>query len=219
MQVQVLTGQQNNPDSSVIVQRGGKQGDGIVSELHGKYYEQAYRGNLFILDSGAITLASTYTTASAAGTAKLICGIFNPTGSGKNVVVLGAMTCLISGTSTGEFVYNAQTFPAGVSVTVTASGGTIRSSVINTIAVGSASVCTPQNAVVITRSDAATTALTQIGTCGGTAAIAAGAGIYSVYDDVAGKIIIPPGTVFGISQIGAGTGAAYGTLYWEEVPV
>lgn len=63
---QLMTGAQSASDSVLITQRGGKQGDGIVSELHGRYYEQTYRGNMFSASIQAVAtstagLATTYT--------------------------------------------------------------------------------------------------------------------------------------------------------------
>ena len=60
---------------------GGKQGEAVVSELHGKFYTQAVRGNLFVgsqAAAGAVVPIYSNTTQQ--------CGIFNPGGSGVNVV-------------------------------------------------------------------------------------------------------------------------------------
>jgi hypothetical protein len=60
----------------------GNLGDGIVSELHGRYYEQAYRRNLF----NAANQAATTTTAALATTYTGLC-LSNPIGSGINIVL------------------------------------------------------------------------------------------------------------------------------------
>ena len=44
---EVLVGPQQQGDGNTAMQRGGKQGELIVSELNGRYYEQALRGNVF----------------------------------------------------------------------------------------------------------------------------------------------------------------------------
>jgi hypothetical protein len=80
---QGAVGIQNNPDSSnLVTARLGKQGDQSVSELHGRYYEQAYRNNIFSVASQAgvtttVGLALTYTGLVVA----------NPIGSGVNLVL------------------------------------------------------------------------------------------------------------------------------------
>jgi hypothetical protein len=66
-----------------LAQRGGKAGDTLISEFHGRYYEQVARGNVFIAASQAVAtttvgLATTYTGLSLA----------NPVGSGKTVSIL-----------------------------------------------------------------------------------------------------------------------------------
>ena len=44
-------------DGSVYDQLGGKQAEGIVTDLHGKYYTQAVRGNVFMVSTIAAGLA------------------------------------------------------------------------------------------------------------------------------------------------------------------
>jgi hypothetical protein len=67
--------------------RQGRLGDAIVTELHGRYYEQASRGNLF-LATAIVTGPVIFTT--AAGTGGPL--VWNPSSSGVNVSVL-AITC------------------------------------------------------------------------------------------------------------------------------
>lgn len=66
MFAEILTGVQQNADSTKIYMRGGKQGDGIVSELQPRYYEQTYRNNRFYAATTALVtttvgLNTTYT--------------------------------------------------------------------------------------------------------------------------------------------------------------
>ncbi len=63
---QILTGAQNVSDGAFVYARGGKQGEQLASELHGRYYEQTYRGNMFSASTQALVtttvgLATTYT--------------------------------------------------------------------------------------------------------------------------------------------------------------
>jgi hypothetical protein len=196
---------------------GGFQGDQWASELHGRFYTLAYNGMLFIQDSDSVTLAAANTTKGAAGTIKLINGFLNPAGSGVNAEIIATVTTFTSGTPTGAIVYNAQTLPPGIGLTNVATG-TIRSSIINTISPG-ISKMTAETGVVIARSDSATTAFTQVGVQGGPAAVAAGAGLYSVLDECAGRYIIPPGTIFGLAQVGASTALVQTTMFWSEIAI
>lgn len=91
--IQGSVGPQQNADGATPQQgfRQGRNGEQIVSELHGRFYEQALRGLLF---SGGMTLTSisnaTFSTATLGATATPIVGVWNPTGSGKNLVILQA---------------------------------------------------------------------------------------------------------------------------------
>src|SRR3990167_10452588 len=69
-------------DGSTPAQLGGKQGDGIVSQLHGKYYTQASRGNVYYAGTAVGGLA--FTIFSNATSVALL--LWNPSGSGYNLV-------------------------------------------------------------------------------------------------------------------------------------
>lgn len=78
-------GPQTLYDGSEQSFRQGRNGEQIMGELHGRYYEQAFRGNIFSVASQAVAtttvgLATTYT-----GLA-----LSNPVGSPVNVVLLKA---------------------------------------------------------------------------------------------------------------------------------
>jgi hypothetical protein len=192
----------------------GPSGASRVHDAHGRYYDVCRLGNLFLLDSGAVTLAAANTSAGVLGTIKFVNGFYNPPTSGKLAVIDYVAIMVTSGTPTGGFVWN---IFVGKILT-NAATGTIRSAFLNTIAAG-ASVMTPMVNVILATVPADTaTAGTQIGIIGGPAAVAAGAGIYSIVDDVAGRLIVPPGTAIGITQIGASTAAVQSTIAWEELP-
>jgi len=77
--------------------RQGKTAELIVSELHGRFYEQAYRGNLFSGGLAALTSISnvTFTTGTLGATCTPIAGVWNPLGSGKNLSILQATLAAI----------------------------------------------------------------------------------------------------------------------------
>lgn len=73
-----------NSDNSQPILSVGRNGDALVSEVHGKYYAAAARGNLFVMSSliagvalpvNAATLVSKFT-------------LYNPAGSGKNLELI-----------------------------------------------------------------------------------------------------------------------------------
>ncbi len=61
----------------------GKAGEGVVAELHGKYYTQAYRNNAFIgsTAAGGVVPPNYSTTAQTFG-------IWNPAGNTKNAILI-----------------------------------------------------------------------------------------------------------------------------------
>ena len=198
---------------------GDNLGAGLFTELQARYSALCRYGAIYAIDSDAVTLAAANATKGAAGTIKLINGLFNPPNSGVNVHILMVKSATVSGTPAGPLFYNAQTLAGGVTLT-NAATGSIRSLLINTAQTPTPNGITPQVNVVIARSDSATTAFTQIGVHGGPAAIAAGAGIYDDQDEVAGKIIVPPGTVFGLTAVGAGTShVVQTTIIFAVLPV
>lgn len=61
-----IVGPQSNGDSSVTKARMGRSGEQMVSELQGRYYELAVRGNLFQAHA-IVTAPVIYTTAAGTG--------------------------------------------------------------------------------------------------------------------------------------------------------
>lgn len=84
-----VVGHQGLADGSEAAPRLGNNGEMIVGNLHGRYYEQVKRGNIFSASNQAaqavsVALATTYTG---------LC-LSNPNGSGKNLVVLSVSYAL-----------------------------------------------------------------------------------------------------------------------------
>lgn len=192
----------------------GPSGAQRTQDAHARYTQAVLEGRVFFMDSDSVTLAAANTTKGALGTVKLINGFYNPAKSNKIAVINRVVAATVSGTPAGPLLYGALAY--GGSIT-SAATGSIRNAL--TLATNG-SAMTPQTGVVIAATPAdTTTVLAQIGTMGGPAAIAAGAGIYSQTDEVAGLIVVPPGCLFGIVATGAGTTHVVQTsIYWEEIP-
>jgi hypothetical protein len=97
MQTQVLT--QNIPSSSIgdglnPQLLGGKAGEGIVAELHGKYYTSTYRGKTFL---GSTAAAGTVIPISSATAATFV--LYNPIGSGVNIELISANVAILNATT------------------------------------------------------------------------------------------------------------------------
>lgn len=198
---QAQVGVQNNPDSSNLVTvRMGRQGDQTVSELHGRYYEQTYRGNVFSLN----TQGTAVTTTAALATTWTGLGISNPVGSGVNLVLIS---------------FRAAQFAVGAAAAVGIMGGA------GTFASG----LTPQNRLIgggtASKANGSATAtistpllIATYGTLGSLATTG-----YALQDGVfvetAGDLVVPPGSfICSYTSIATTTALNFG-FTWEEVPV
>jgi hypothetical protein len=205
---QIQVGIQNNPDSSTLItQRGGKQGDAIVSELHGRYYEQASRGNIF---SGAVVgvttsvgLATTYTG---------LC-LTNPLGSGVNVVLNKVGYSFIVAFTAGAAIGIATGFHPSTAVAHT-TPVTPRSQLF----IGAASTGRALLDSAATLPAAPT--VNTIFASGLTGAITTLPHVANSIVDLEGAVILVPGA-FAILYTSTASGAAAlsASFSWEEVPV
>lgn len=206
--------------------RSGRQGDQIVSELHGRFYEQAYRGNLFKAGTVAITAlsANTITTATSA-TGTPIIGVWNPVGSGKNLILLQATLQAFANTlttpvgpgafiwltslnnsaiSTGSVPFNMSTLAQSGSVAKAFMGGVALTGLTNVMVTTFASDF--GNATALTH-----------GTITATSATLSSVGGVQNFD---GSVLVPPGAVIGLyNTTSTTTFSAVGAILWEEVPI
>lgn len=194
--------------------RTTQSGELANSDAHGRYQEAVLTGNVFSLYSGAVTVAAGNATTGALGTILFIDGFYNPQTSKRLAAILTVAQATTSGTPGGPLFYN---YYCGLNIT-SAATGTIRPGLLGNAAGGSQMV--PQVNVIIAATPAATPAAIALGVVGGPAAIAAGAGIYSAVEDVGGRIIVPPGCVFGLAAAATGTSHVVHTqIVWEELVI
>lgn len=218
--IETLVGQFTAADGDGVGKlRQGRQTDLIISELHGRYYESNFRGNVFstgqapgaALSANSITLTATTTP---------IVGVWNPGSSRVNVVpLLAVMVITVAGNSAvapGSFIW------------ATSIGN-------NVISTGNAplSRLTLANAGSSAKGFNLGTALTgltnnlvaQFGANFGSLVVAQGATgtpIISpqgmeVFD---GSIIVPPGGVLALlNTISTTTVSIAASLVWEEIPI
>lgn len=103
---------QNNADGANVANaRSGRMGDLIVSELHGKYYEQASRGRVFcgVTASTGIALIVPATTGNHPT-------LWNPLGSGVNINLIRLELSYVSGNNAPTAIEWAQTTSTGNTV-------------------------------------------------------------------------------------------------------
>ena len=180
----------------------------VVTDAHGKYYETVARGNAY---SQVVTgAAATAFTGGAAGTPLI--SIYNPVGSGKNLVVLFVgVASRVASTLAGTVGFNLW---AGVSAANTGTATTPRN-MLTLAQTGS---------VAISSSNAATTGTTAINLVMPLGsyywATAAGAIIAPAFFDVAGAVVCAPGNLVALGGTAALTTATYDvSMVWEEIAI
>lgn len=224
--VQGQVGIQTLADGANQAVRLGKSAELIMQELHGKFYEQTSRGNVFSGGMGVTSISnSTFTVGGIGASTTPVVGVYNPSTSGKNLVILQATLAVTvtAGTATGAggFVWAMSVGNLGVStgnvplsrLTLVQSGSVAKdmtavacTGITNALTVRFASAL---NGGLIKNASSVETAVGQnIGTV---------ATPVELFD---GSLIIPPG---GVLALLAGTtpvahSAASG-IVWEEVAV
>lgn len=198
-------------NNALMNSRAGQLGDAIVSELHGRYYETNYRGNVFLLSVSTAAAVTAYT--GAAGGTPMI-GVFNPVGSGKNLVILKASFAnVVSASAAGTVTFGLY---FGTTATITQATTTTPWSMVTQQQSGS--IATGFRNVALTSGSAASNVIA-LGSYYW--ATAAGAALVSGGPvDLEGALIIPPGSYVALGGSAALTSATWiGSLQWEEVPV
>lgn len=181
--------------------RQGKLGEQIIQQLHGRYFEQSIRGNIYTAASQAaqavsVALATTYTG---------LC-LYNPVGSGKYLVPLKvkyALSVAPAGIATIGLITG---FAATGGVTAQTAALTRQSSIIGNTSAG---VGIPlSQATIVTP-----TWLFQLSDGFTAGALPAP----NLMTDLEGLFVIAPGGFIAIGALTAITGL--GAITWEEVPV
>lgn len=221
---QGLVGPQANSDGSspIAGYRQGRQGDIIVSELHGRFYEQNLRGNLYSIGCQltALSAATILLTASA----QPILGVWNPPTSGVNLVLVESalVTQLNNATSVapGAFVWASSVGNSALSAGLTPFNRKTLSnsgSQAKAFSLSTASLLTglTNNLAIFGTSEfnvASSLATTAVPA---TTPVPSVSGLY-FFD---GLLIVPPGGVLALlNTVSSVTHSVAGRLVWEEVP-
>lgn len=189
--------QRGNVNDSKYVSMG-RDGDLVVSELHGKYYEQAYRGNLYSCANQAAVTTSTTLNTTFTGLA-----IANPAASGVNLVMRRFRVA--------QFAAGAAAV-VGVAVGAGAAAGALV--IRNRKWAGVASAATASAGATIA-------APILVGVAGHVGSLATtGYGLIpAVGIDFDGDLIVPPGYFICSDTSIATTSALIFAFEWEETPV
>ena len=212
MLLQTLTGPSKVSNGSLSALRGGTLGDGIFSELHGRFYEQNYQGNLFSNGSTATVLSANTITLTASTTP--ILGVWNPASSTVNLVILqaqlqlsppasaAAMGTLVWAVSIGNGAISTGTAPLNRK-TLTQNGSQAKGLAFIAL--------TGLTNNLVIQSTSSLPSQTLAGTTTATA-------VYAGVENFDGSLIIPPGGVLALlNTVSNTTMLAGGNLLWEEV--
>lgn len=209
-----------------VASRAGRQGDAMVSDLHGDFYEQTYGGNIYSIGCAltALSAATILLTASA----QPIVGLVNPSNSQKNLVLLRsslkAQVNAVSSVAAGNFVYAVSVGNGLLSLFTAAlvpfnnKSLSKAGSVAGAFALSTASLLTglTTNLAFFRDYPMATPNALDTTTISATTPTPGQAGA----DLLDGSIIVPPGGVLAIlNTVSTVTVSASGSLTWEEVPV
>jgi len=208
----IIQGQVGQPTISTLSAgttppvRQGQLGDVIVSELHGRYYETAYRRNMY-----TATLTAGTTTSAALSTTFTGLLLLNPNNSQVNIVVNKVgFSFLVAFTAAAAI--GLQT---GNQSTALLSGLTTTNTSVRPTYVG-AGIGTG-----LTYSAATTTGpvLQQLFGAGLTGAITTTPQVFS-YFDLEGSLILPPGAWVGsYTSTASGSSGMFMTIQYEEIPL
>jgi len=181
------------PDSAPATVLGGKAGEAVIAELHGKYYTQNYRGRLWhasIFTASAIPLFATNATPNFF--------VFNPPNNPNNIVLTKFKVGFVGGTGiAGAIGYayisgvNALTGTAAAvsaATTLTIQGGKMGAGYTGQAVAGSAATVTGAAPYALTMHSNSN--LSQ------GAPITTTAAAYSLFEDFDGTMILPPGTLW-----------------------
>lgn len=201
-------------DGSTPSLRLGRSAEGIISELHGRFYEQTFRGAVF--SNGITATVLTANTITLTATTTPILGVYNPATSLVNLSILQAQLQLsppASAAAMGTLVWATSIGNAAIT-TGSAPFNRKALSAAGSFAKGMAFVALTglTNNLVVQF-----TSLLPSQTLAGAATASAP---YSGVENFDGSLIIPPGGVLALlNTVSNTTMLAGGNLLWEEVPL
>lgn len=201
---EVRSGPVNTQYGAVNPARGDRTGAIVTAEGHAKYQEAVLSGNVFY---GANPQGTAVTTVAGLSGVNPVLTLYNPTGSGKNLVLL-------------EVGYEFTAAPAAaVSVSLaynlnnsTAPAVTTNANIVNALLTGQTAAPTGQ---VYRAAQLVATPIAFRFLSGTTGAAAISGAAFT--DNTDGKVIVTPGTAISIQTTSAASMIAH--FLWEEVPL
>lgn len=198
-------GPQTASDGAVIPSRAGRLGEQLVAELQGRYFEQAYRGQLFLAHA-IVTAPVIYTTAAGTGGPLLWNGTTNKVASilavgiGNTVVTTVAAALGLTG-NTGQ-----TSAPSSTTAIDSRSNGYIG---------GAASGCTPYRVGTVTNAGGFFLPFAQLHT-GALTVDTSGV----LWVDIGGAIVVPPNAWCSVAASATATTAVCSiSMLYTEYPL
>lgn len=207
-------GQGSSGDGTQLPYPMGKGGDLLTSQAHGRFYQAAYRGNVFYARSpvaGSVIPIDTDTTAG-----HYTFAVLNPAGSGVNLELLQARVDIIAVDTyiasevyllalqgpPGQLVLGATCTPitGGVQNALVLQGNKPKSTAFSAISIGTSQA--DLHKFGLGSFDAVTTGPDRL-----------------LLRDLDGSVIVPPGTIITVAGNAAQTQIAHIEFMYAEVPI
>ncbi len=202
-----VAGPTNYSDGTGSSERQSRTGEMLSSNVHGKYYDQAFRGKLFHCDFG---VAATGIAIPAIGTSTGV-ALYNPAGTGVNLSIISVRFSIVSGT----IVLGSLMHALNTNVTAAATTGTagvvvpgLAGSGVTPLGKPLYTVTLPANPtqarVAVYKNATATTSQT----------------LAVIEDLVDGQIALAPGATWSLVMVGSDTSPLWKiSCTWEEIPI
>lgn len=224
---EIKVGPQVLQDGTIAIARAEKSGAITVVDAHARFQEAAYRGALF---SAGMTITSisnaTFSTATLGTTATPIIGVWNPTGSGKNLVILQArvqsVVTAATATGPGAYMWCTAVGQSAISTGITPlnrfslqASGSVAKGYANTALTGLSGNLTVQEASGIQAGPQGN--FSEVGTAVGFVPTPSAV----IVEPIDGAFIVPPGGVLALlctTNAPVAVSAA-SSLLWEEIAI
>lgn len=190
-----------------------QQGAVLVTEQNPRYYQGVYNGNTYCWQTLAAATPTGAVPLAAAGTP--IIAVWNPPGSGKNVIILQTSVAVRNvGTTLGLGSF---WFSGGPTATIT-QAASIPVNMLSMTAAGS--IAKAFSAVALTGSTALLS-LRPIAGTGYNATVAATVAMGPSIEDTAGGVVVIPGNLLAVTcSVTGGTASTVDAgLVWLELPI
>ena len=222
--IQGQVGPTTNSDGAPQLLRLGRAGDVVISELHGRFYEQVYRGNVFSVGMNAVALSANTITLTATSTP--ILGVWNPPTSSANLVILQAALTYYPNTLTTPAAPGPLAWAASVGNLAVTTGlspfnrKTMQSAGSQAKGFAGATALTglTNNLTIFDAADFASPGILAYGTITASTTAATGTQGQNGVQNFDGSLIVPPGGVLSlVNTTSTTTFSVSGRLMWEEV--